>query len=199
MCSQAIRAKRRTGARSAAGFSLIELLIVVGIILIIASIAIPNYMKSRMVANEAAAVENIRTITTAETTYNISYGNGYAPTLLTLGGKPPVSCNNAALIDDVLAATALRSGYNFSYAAGPAVGAPPAGCAPGVNLYTVAGMPVVPGSTGQRGLCADPSAVICPDPTAVAGTTAPSGCLLPRRPTFRRNPWRRRRQGRYSS
>src|SRR2546425_12542221 len=99
MCSQAISAKRRTAARSAAGFSLIELLIVVEIILIIASIAIPNSMKSRMVANEAAPVENIRTITTAETTYNISYGNGYAPTLLTLGGKPPVSCNNAALID----------------------------------------------------------------------------------------------------
>ncbi len=127
MRSQAISGTRRTRAKSAAGFSLIELLIVVGIILVIASIAIPNYMKSRMVANEAAAVENIRTITTAETTYNISYGNGYAPTLLTLGGKPPVSCNNAALIDDVLAATGLRSGYNFSYAAGPVVGAPPVG------------------------------------------------------------------------
>ncbi|OLC87585.1 MAG: hypothetical protein AUH88_02630 [Acidobacteria bacterium 13_1_40CM_4_61_5] len=185
MCSQAISAKRRTGARSAAGFSLIELLIVVGIILIIASIAIPNYMKSRMVANEAAAVENIRTITTAETTYNISYGNGYAPTLLTLGGKPPVSCNNAALIDDVLAATALRIGYNFSYAAGPAVGAPPAGCAPGLNLYTVAAMPVVPGSTGQRGFCADPSAVIRTEPTGVAGNPGVGGCVDPGWPALR--------------
>src|SRR2546425_270164 len=185
MCSQAISAKRRTGARSAAGFSLIELLIVVGIILIIASIAIPNYMKSRMVANEAAAVENIRTITTAETTYNISYGNGYAPTLLTLGGKPPVSCNHAALIDDVLAATASRTRSNSRYSARPAVGAPPAGCAPGVNLYTVAAMPVVPGSTGQRGFCADPSAVIRTEPTGVAGNPGVCGCADPRRPALR--------------
>src|SRR5271156_1174852 len=87
------------------GFSLIELLIVVAIILIIAAIAIPNLLRSRMAANEASAVGSIRTINTAAISYNSTYGNGF-PTLLsqiaTTGTA--VSCNNAQLIDSVLTA-----------------------------------------------------------------------------------------------
>ncbi|MGB6959444.1 MAG: prepilin-type N-terminal cleavage/methylation domain-containing protein, partial [Candidatus Acidiferrum sp.] len=60
------------------GFSLIELLIVVAIILIIAAIAIPNLLRSRLAANEASAVSSLRTINTAEVTYNSTYGIGYA-------------------------------------------------------------------------------------------------------------------------
>ena len=70
------------------GFSLIELLIVVAIILIIAAIAIPNLLRSRMAANEASAVGSLRSIDTAEMTYSTTYprklGVGFAPTLPTI-------------------------------------------------------------------------------------------------------------------
>ena len=69
------------------GFSLIELLIVVAIILIIAAIAIPNLLRARMAANESSAVASIRTITTGEVTYQTAYPTvGYAPALANLGG-----------------------------------------------------------------------------------------------------------------
>jgi prepilin-type N-terminal cleavage/methylation domain-containing protein len=67
------------------GFSLIELLIVVAIILIIAAIAIPNLLRSRMAANEASAVGSIRTINTAAISYNSSYGNGFPVNLAQIG------------------------------------------------------------------------------------------------------------------
>ncbi len=60
-----------------AGFSLIELLIVVAIILIIAAIAIPNLLRARMAANEASAVGTIRTLNTAAVTFASTYGNGF--------------------------------------------------------------------------------------------------------------------------
>ncbi|MGA8232655.1 MAG: prepilin-type N-terminal cleavage/methylation domain-containing protein, partial [Candidatus Acidiferrales bacterium] len=84
------------------GFSLIELLIVVAIILIIAAIAIPNLLRSRMAANEASAVGSIRTMNTAAITYNSTYGNGFPPTLTAIGtvGTTP-SCTNAMLLDTV--------------------------------------------------------------------------------------------------
>src|SRR5712675_2149197 len=102
------------------GFSLIELLIVVAIILIIAAIAIPNLLRARMSANEASAVGSLRTINTAEVTYNTSYNATFAN--LAALGPADASCSaganatNACLIDNVLAAATAapgKSGYIF--------------------------------------------------------------------------------------
>ena len=96
------------------GFSLIELLIVVAIILIIAAIAIPNLLRSRMAANEASAVGSIRTMNTAAISYNSTYGNGFPSAITQIGttGTAAVSCDNAELIDSVLT-SGTKSGYTF--------------------------------------------------------------------------------------
>src|SRR5208282_3552726 len=88
------------------GFSLIELLIVVAIILIIAAIAIPNLLRSRIAANQASAVGSLRTLNTAEVTYSTTYNTGYSATLGDLGppaaSSPTPTASFAGLIDEVL-------------------------------------------------------------------------------------------------
>ena len=102
------------------GFSLIELLIVVAIILIIAAIAIPNLLRSKIAANESSAVGSVRTIGTAQVTYSSSWGQGYANTLLQLGGPAPcttASAASACLIDALLSTGGnIKSGYQFAMA-----------------------------------------------------------------------------------
>src|SRR3974390_1427972 len=97
------------------GFSLIELLIVVAIILIIAAIAIPNLLRSKMAANEASAVGTLRTINTASVAYSTTYGS-YPPALASLGpvtgGANPTS-TTADLIDSAVA-SGTQSGYTFN-------------------------------------------------------------------------------------
>ena len=101
------------------GFSLIELLIVVAIILIIAAIAIPNLMRAKISANEASAMHSVREISTAEVGYHSTYPLiGYAPTLPNLGGAQPCtpSAATACILDDQMT-TGLKSGYQY-FAAG---------------------------------------------------------------------------------
>lgn len=168
-----IRAKRE-GHGENSGFSLIELLIVVAIIVIIAAIAIPNLLRARMAANETSAAENIRTITTASVIYNTTYGNGFPPDLQTLGGPgPTATCDNAVLLDQILSASpAVKSGYTFEYTGGDGDALLGAGCTKkGFNGYLVTATPLVKQVTGQRSFCANEPAAIYFD---AAGKTAPS-------------------------
>ena len=141
--------------RKQKGFSLIELLIVVAIILIIAAIAIPNLLRARMAANEASAVGSVRTMNTAQVTYSSTWGTGYALTNAILGGAAGcvAAAATACLIDPVLTA-GTKSGYTVV-----TVGAPPD--ASGISeTFEVNASPVAIGTTGQRAFCSDQSGVI---------------------------------------
>jgi type IV pilus assembly protein PilA len=155
------------------GFSLIELLIVVAIILIIAAIAIPNLLRARMAANESSAVASIRTINTGEITYGASYPTiGFATALTNLGGASPCTPSSVTgcLIDSVLAG-GTKSGYVFT-AAGS--GGPPA------TQYFATGTPVTLNQTGIRSFCSFEDAVIRVQPTGGAiGSEAACQSLLP--------------------
>jgi type IV pilus assembly protein PilA len=132
------------------GFSLIELLIVVSVILIIVAIVVPNLMRAKISANESSATQSLRQITTAELSYHASYPQvGYAPTLAELGG-PAANCTpgpaTACIIDSVLT-TGQKSGYNL-FAAGFDLGGS------GTNTQFVASAaPITFNSTGVRNFC----------------------------------------------
>ena len=154
--------------RSQSGFSLIELLIVVGIILVIAAIAIPELMSARMNANESAAVTNTRTIVTSEFAYSMEYNVGFSTNLGQLGGTGVVpSAANALLIDSVLAA-GTKTGYQFVYAvtATNASGFPAA--------FSINANPTAHNLTGRRYFYSDEVGVIYVNYNAPATNTDPA-------------------------
>jgi type IV pilus assembly protein PilA len=145
--------------RKQKGFSLIELLIVVAIILIIAAIAIPNLIRARMSANESSAVGSVRTINTAEISYNAAYpAQGFTSALTNLGGASPCtpSTTTGCFIDAVLSAAnpATKSGYRFQTGAGACTASTPANC------YAVSANPVTANQTGVRSFCSFEDAVV---------------------------------------
>lgn len=136
------------------GFSLIELLIVVAIILIIAAIGIPNLMRARMSANESSAAASIRTISTGEVSYASTFPTVGYTALNSLGGATPCtpSSTSGCFVDSVLS-TGVKEGYNFTVT--------PAGASGGINsTYTSLASPIGLNGTGTRSFCSDQTGVI---------------------------------------
>ncbi|MGA7920431.1 MAG: prepilin-type N-terminal cleavage/methylation domain-containing protein [Candidatus Acidiferrales bacterium] len=158
------------------GFSLIELLIVVAIILIIAAIAIPNLLRAKIAANQSSAVGSLRTLSSAQAAFQSTYNDGYATSLLGLGGAGG-TCAAPGLIDPVLAA-GTKSGYTVTYANdGVAVGtgAVPSGCAAwGSTGFNFANNPLSV-TTGTNHYCIDETGVIRQGAAALASPCTTSG------------------------
>ena len=152
--------------KGAKGFSLIELLIVVAIILVIAAIAIPNFLRSRVAANQSSAVASLHTLEIAEMTYSSTYGAGFSFNMSYLapptGSASPTS-TAAGLIDSVLA-SGVKSGYNFTYSPGPI------DTSGRVNAFSFNANPIS-SSTGTQYYYTDESGVIRQNSTNAAGTT----------------------------
>jgi prepilin-type N-terminal cleavage/methylation domain-containing protein len=150
------------------GFSLIELLIVVAIILIIAAIAIPNFLRSRIAANQASAIESLRVVSTAEVTYSTTYGTGFS-TSMTVLGPPPAgqgpSSTAAGLLDETLAA-GYKSGYSFFYTPTSYNAATNSW-----NAFSLNANPTTFGQTGDVYYFTDQSFVIRANPTTIAAST----------------------------
>lgn len=153
--------------RNQKGFSLIELLIVVAIILIIAAIAIPNMLRARMQANEASAVASIHAINTAEISYSSAFPTvGFSGTLTNLGdgGTSPCAATSAAscYIDSVLG-SGTKTGYVFTYVQD-------ASSTPSLG-YTLNADPSSRGVTGQRSFYSSASNITRYNTTGPAGSS----------------------------
>jgi prepilin-type N-terminal cleavage/methylation domain-containing protein len=157
--------------RNAKGFSLIELLIVVAIILIIAAIAAPSFLHARLVANESATVGALRTLNTAQVSYNSTYPTiGFASALTNLAGTTCASAapssSSACLIDSALG-TGTKSGYVFTISG---VSGTPA------SSYQFVATPVAVNQTGINSYCSFADAVVRSSAAAIStcdGTVIP--------------------------
>jgi type IV pilus assembly protein PilA len=147
-----------------AGFSLIELLIVVAIILIIAAIAIPNFLRAKISANESSAVSSVHAIDTAEIGYSTMFPTiGYSAALSDLGDGGASPCPltpSASCFVDRNLASGSKSGYTFTYVQNTS-------STPSIK-FTVNANPVSQDITGQRGFFSDESNVIRAEPVAPA-------------------------------
>jgi len=152
--------------RKQRGFSLIELLIVIAIILIIAAIAVPNLLRSKMAANEASAVGTVRTINNAQVLYLTTYPDLGYTALANLGGATPCapSAATGCIIDNTVATGGTKSGFRFRSqndgSGPPAVG------------FTVNGNTVTFGTTGARNFYSDQTFVVTYNTVAGSATAA---------------------------
>jgi len=150
---------------AAAGFSLFELLILIAMILIIAVVAVPNLLRSRIAGNQASAIGDVRTITAALTSYKIIYADGYPPSFSSLGGTTGAtpSCDQSGLLDPALATPPnQKSGYQFSYSGeNGSLPTSASGCSlAGFSAFLVTATPLSVGTTGSVSYCSDDPLVI---------------------------------------
>ena len=157
---------RRGGAQSAGGveddrwvvwkrqrgFSAVQLVVAIAILLVLAAIAIPNLLHSNLSENESSAVAALRSLNSACEDYARLYG-GYPRSLSNLGPGGPASSASADLIDSALAG-GTQSGYLFNYTPGAS------GVSGNILSYSITARPVTPGSSGRRSFFTDQSGVI---------------------------------------
>ncbi len=159
--------------RRHAGFTLMELLIVMSVILILMAVAIPNYMNMRSQANETAAMEELRTLNSAEIQYQTNYpANGFSCNLSNLGGDPKTgapSAKGAQLIPADLAG-GFKSGYLFAITNCTKVTVNNQDV---ITSFEVTAVPQAVGKTGHRGFCMDQTGEIKADPAGSTNCTQP--------------------------
>lgn len=155
--------------RAQRGFSLIELLIVVAIILVIAAIAIPSFIRAKISANEASAVTSMHAVSTAEIGYLTLFPTvGFSPSLAALGNGGTTPCpltSTAACFVDTSLSSGMKSGYTFSYV-------PDTSTTPSLG-YAFNGDPAVFGVTGVQSYFIDQSNVIRYSPSGPANSSSP--------------------------
>jgi type IV pilus assembly protein PilA len=164
---------RTSNLEPESGFTLIELLIVMSIMLILMALAVPQMLKVKKNANQTSAVQTMRTIGSAELSYNSSY-SGFACPLSVLGGDPksgaPTS-QAAQLIDPALATSGYKSGYTFNVTCGSKV---TVNNQDSYNSFEITGVPQTVGKTGDNGYCSDENNIIKIDPTGGTNCTQAS-------------------------
>ena len=162
-----------TASTRDAGFTLLELIVVVAVIAVISSIAIPGILKARMTADEAAAMGSLRAINSAQAAYFASGGGGYAILLATLATPCP-SSTQAFISADLSNDPSTKSGYTITLQVATGAVAGPMDCngtQTRTGFYTTA-VPISAGVTGRRAFASSTTNVLFVDSSGVAPTEA---------------------------